>query len=795
MDQSSPEQEGESTPPKPVNAKTSRDESRLRLTFDLPSGERLRITVESLTGDGSPALPVGTIDISPGGEIEASAILGAVTLEALPAAAQLGASAASRNRLAWDRLALALPVWLFALSLLVYIVTRLVGLSSFPIYFFTDEAVQTMLAADLVRDNLHGGDGVFLPTYFQNGSYYNLGTSVYLQVLPYLLFGRSVFVTRAVSVFVSLLAAVVVGLMLRDFYKIPYWWSGTLLLSISPAWFLHSRTAFETVIFVSFYAATLYAYLLYRLRSPRYIYLALILAALAFYAYSPGQVIIAATGLLLLLSDARYHWQNRRIVGKGILLGLLLALPYLRFRLEHPEAAMHHLRLLDSYWLEPLALGEKLSRFRSEYIYGLSPAYWFFPNERDLPRHLMKGYGHLLRAMLPFALVGLLFALRRLRQSEYRLLIATLLAVPLGGAVVMVGITRVLALVIPFAILTALGIAWVLAWLEQPAACLKGWGVRRVPPWLERWKLPQALLSLVLFAILVAANFAMLSDTLRNGPLWYRDYSIGGMQYGARQAFAAAQDYLAENPQAHIILSPTWANGTDVLARFFLGDPLPLEIGSIQGHLIRRQPLDENTLFVATPEEYQSMLESEKLTGVQVERTVSFPDGEPGFYFVHLRYVDDIDRIFAAEQVLRRQLQTGEVEIAGDLVPVRYSVLDMGDISLAFDGDEFTLLRTLEANPLVIELDFPEPRLMSGFSIITGSAAVEINAKATSSARGAPLEFTVRHVGSVDQPQAQLDFGERLPVSNLRIEVLDSNQQEPAHVHVWEIDFLGESRE
>ena len=549
------------------------------------------------------------------------------------------------------------------------------------------------------------------------------------------------------------------------------------------------------MIFVSFYAGTLYAYLLYRLRSPRYIYLTLILAALAFYAYSPGQVIIAATGLLLLLSDARYHWQNRRIVGKGILLGLLLALPYLRFRLEHPEAAMHHLRLLDSYWLEPLALGEKLSRFRSEYLYGLSPAYWFFPNERDLPRHLMKGYGHLLRAMLPFALVGLLFALRRLRQSEYRLLIATLLAVPLGGAVVMVGITRVLALVIPFAILTALGIAWVLAWLEQPAACLKGWGVRRVPPWLERWKLPQALLSLVLFAILVVANFAMLFDTLRNGPFWYRDYGIGGMQYGARQAFAAAQDYLAENPQARIIFSPTWANGTDVLARFFLGDPLPLEIGSIQGHLIRRQPLDENTLFVATPEEYQSMLESEKLTGVQVERTVSFPDGEPGFYFVHLRYVDDIDRIFATEQELRRQLQTGEVEIAGDLVPVRYSVLDMGDISLAFDGDEFTLLRTLEANPLVIELDFPQPRLMSGFSIITGSAAVEINAKATSSAGGAPLEFTVRHVGSVDQPQAQLDFGESLPVSKLRIEVLDSNQQEPAHVHVWEIDFLGESGE
>jgi hypothetical protein len=792
MEQSA-EPGGESPPTKPeAAAEANAEESRLRLTIDLPRGEHLRVTVDRLPDADGLAAPLGEIVIQPGGELEATAGLGAATVQTEP---ESGAPAAKDRHIDWSRLALRLPIWLFALSLLVYLVTRLVGLSSFPIYFFTDEAVQTMLAADLVRDNLHGGDGVLLPTYFQNGSYYNLGTSVYLQVLPNLLFGRSVFVTRLVSVLVSVLAAAAVGLMLRDFYKIPYWWSGTLLLSISPAWFLHSRTAFETVVFVSFYAGMLYAYLLYRLRSPRYLYLTLILAALAFYAYSAGQVIIAATGLLLLLSDLRYHWQNRRILLKGALLAALLALPYLRFRLEHPEAAYHQLRMLDSYLLQPLPLAEKFERFRSEYLYALSPAYWFTPNERDLPRHLMKGYAHLLRFSLPFALIGLLLAFRRIRQTEYRLLLSALLAVPLGGAVVMVGITRVLALVIPAAILTALGIAWVLAWLENPSACLQGWGVRRLPPWLERWKLPQALLSLSLFAILAAANFAMLADALRSGPLWYRDYGMGGMQYGARQGFAAAQEYLARRPQAKIIFSSTWANGADVLARFFMGDPLPLEIGSIQGHLIRRLPLDENTLFVVTPEEYQTILDSEKLTGVQVERILPFPDGSPGFYFIRLRYVDNIDEIFASEQEQRRVLQSEMVDIDGETVPVRYSALDMGDISLAFDGDDFTLMRSFEANPLVIELDFPQLRRMSGFSIITGSAAVEIRATVAQAGEAAPGEYSTQHTGSVEQPQASLDFGENMLVEQLRIEVLDANQQEPAHVHVWEIEFdnaLGE---
>ena len=781
--------EADSAPPEGESEEPSGVVPRTRLTFDLPSGEHIRVTIESLNGGNEPAVPVAAIVVLPSGEVEthlgSEVVPVAVVAEGtLPRQAE---SLPSRLHASWRSTVIVLPAILFAISLLVYFATRVIGLTRFPIYFFTDEAVQTMLAADLVRDNLFGGDKVFLPTYFMNGNYYNLSTSVYLQVLPYVLFGRSVFLTRLVSVLVSLLAAASAGLMLRDFYKIPYWWSGTLLLSIAPAWFLHSRTAFETVIFVSLYAGMLYCYLSYRLRSPRWLYPALVLAALAFYAYSPGQVVVVATGLLLFLSDAPYHWKNRRILVRGALLGALLVLPYIRFRLENPEAAVDHLRLLGSYMVQPIPIREKLARFTSEYLYGLSPGYWFIPNERDLPRHLMKGYGHLLRLTLPFAFIGLLVALRHLRQPQYRLLLIILLVGPLGSALVGIGITRVLVMVIPATLLIALGITWALDWLERPAERLREWHVDAVPAWVERWKLSQAVLSLALFAILAAANFSMLADSLRNGPTWYRDYGLGGMQYGASQVFHTIQKYLKEQPATQIVFSPTWANGTDVLARFFLGDPLPITLGSVEGHMENRLPLDENTLFITTPDEYQKILESGKFKDIRLESTLPYPDGSPGFHFVRLSYVDDIDQIFASEQAKRRELQGDTLPIDGQEVRVSYPVLDMGNISLLFDGDPETLIRTLEANPLVIEMEFPEARVINGFSIIVGSANTQITAKVTSSGGSPPAEFTDHYKGSVDQPEATLDFSVPFQAKSLRIEVLDLNKEEPAHVHAWEI--------
>lgn len=663
-----------------------------------------------------------------------------------------------------------LPSVLFLLSLGVYLGTRLVRLEDWPIYFFTDEAVHTMLAADLVRDGFQNYAGDFLPAFFENGGKYRLGFSVYLHVLPYLFFGKSVFVTRATSVLVTLACAVAVGLILRHAFGCSYWWSGVLFLSIVPAWFLHSRTAFEYATAVTLYALFLYFYLLYRIHDPYHLYKALVAGALAFYTYSPMQMVVLVSGVLLALADFRYHWTHRRIALGGLGLLLLLALPYVRFVIAHPRANYESLSALGSYWLMPQPLSQKLAQYFEEYLSGLNPFYWFLPNQHDLMRHLMKGYGHLLLGTLPLMAVGLWLAVRNFRSAAHRTVLLALLAAPAGAALVELGITRVLVMVVPLTLLIALGTDYLFGLLER----------RRVSP---------ALLAGGLFIVLSAYNVSMLRDALVHGPTWYQDYTLGGMQYGARQLYRAVLDYTAEHPETQVLVSPNWANGADVVARFFSPDPMPFQLGNIDPYLNQRLRLTENTLFVMTPEEFEHASSSGKFQDIQVEQTLHYPNGKPGFYFVRLRYVDNIDQILEQERERRRVLVEQQILIGGEAVSARYSMTDMGTVANLFDDNPDTVMRTLEANPMVVELSFPQPQALRGLSVIIGSARMEVTVRLYATPDSSPQEFVQTFLGSVSQPEWEIDFDQTLHAQLVHLEFKDLGQGEPAHVHVWEIRF------
>lgn len=745
-----------------------------------------------------------------------------------------------------------LAKWLFMLSITVYLGTRLVGLTQFPIYFFTDEAIQAQSMIDLIDNGYRDPSGALLPTYFRNGEYYNLSLSVYLQWLPAILFGKSALLTRITSVLVTLIAAVAISIVLRDIFKLKYWWTGTLFLSITPAWFLHSRTAFETAEFVSFYAGTLCAYLFYRYKSPRYLYLTIFLGALAFYSYSPAQMLMPLTALGLLVSDWRYHWENRRKMLIGLALAAILALPYVRASINNPSAPFAHLHTLWSYWFEKIPLSEKFVRYFSEFGVGLSPWYWYVPNNRDLSRHLMKDYGNIMMVTLPFALLGMAQALRRLHLPSYRTIIITLLVSPAAAALVQMSITRALVFVIPAAILTAIGLELFLRWVEDPHQILgdlsagPGLTARRVAAamlilaagiaiafisketinsiaiamlalilalqisgFLEQqarsftfryeserlklWGFPPSIIALAAFILLSGVNIFMLRDALRNGPLWFRDYGMGGMQYGAFQIFDIIEDYISERPGTHIIFSPDWANGTDVVARFFLRDPESIQIGSIRGHITQKLPLDDNTLFIMTPHEYDLLNESEKLEVVKVERIVPYPDGNPGFYFVRLRYTKEADALFAAEKTAREKLQESTVTIDGQQVKLRFSYLDSDhqakSMALVFDGDPYTVAKTFEANPFVIEMTFPAPRTLNGFSIIIGTTAVQITLKCYAEPNADPIEYRFEGLGTKVQPQLSFNLPEPTQAQVLQVGVFDPTTSNPAKVHIWELEL------
>jgi len=789
----------ETTPESGPDSEPFRPTSRVKILLELPEGVRMRITVESLNEpapDGRAALAgpaqVEVLVKTPAGQnarivtrqedvLSANAPTWGGAQHILRGWAARAPLAASWRRL---RAVARSHVWtlegvLFGLSSLVYLATRLIGLDSFPIYFFSDEAVQTVLAAHFIRDRFVNYAGEFFPTYFQNGPFYNLSASVYLQVIPYLLFGPSIFVTRATSVLVTALGALAVGLILKQIFKLPYSWAGVLLLSLGPAWFLHSRTAFETAEMVAFYAIFLYFYLLYRCRSPRYLYPALVVGAVAFYTYSPGQMVMLVTGALLFLFDVRYHWHalRRGLALRGVLLLAVLAMPYVRFRLAHPEAATNQLRERGSYLVDPaVPLQEKLSRAASEYAYGLSPRYWFAPNNRDLPRHVMKGYGNLMGWTLPFAALGLLLALKEIRSPAHRGVLAALLAAPSGALLVQVGITRVLMFVIPATLLTALGLSATLTWLE-------------------RFRVPRPALAVGAFVLLSGGNFFLLRDALVNGPLWFRDYTLGGMQYGAKQLFGEAiPQYLDRDPNLRVAVSPSWANGADEFAFFFLTDE---QLKRVQTHNIdyyafeKHDDLIANTVLVMMPQEYEQARADPKFTDLRVEQTIPYPDGSPGFYFVRVAYSTDADTIFAAEREARRRLVEEQVELDGQRVTVVHSPFGAGDIHHIVDGDPFTLVRGLEANPLVLDFRLPQARALSGVMVTLGSMdnfSLTINLYAPGAET--PVVYTENYRRLPDDPQVEMSF-DHGPGSVIRIEIdiLNNLAGETAEIHIREVRF------
>jgi hypothetical protein len=423
---------------------------------------------------------------------------------------------------------------------------------------------------------------------------------------------------------------------------------------------------------------------------------------------------------------------------------------------------------------------------------------------------------------------------------------------PAAGALASTSITRALIFVVIASILTAMGSETVMKWIIDPCSRLEELGsapepspkralagmlflliggglaflpamlldrivlfgiavilamqisgldvylARRVAYLQKKRPLPlfnsrQAGIPLFVFALLSGTNIWMLSDALRNGPTWYTDYGLGGMQYGGFQIFEIIKEYSLEHPDTKIFLSPDWANGTNVLADFSLDTSLPVWVWSIRGHVNQKLPLDDTMLFVITPDDYKLVFENPKFSELEVEKTVPYPDGTPGFYFIRMQYSGDIDEILAAESAARRVLQESYLTIAGDEVKLRHSKLD-GDtpeksIANLFDGDPLTFAKTSEANPFVVELTYPSPYTLNGFSIVSGSANVSIKLTGYAYEGAEAVTYTFSGQGSISNPELTFEFSEPLTAQTLHIEVLDANNKEPAIVHIWELTF------
>ncbi|HPW56775.1 MAG TPA: hypothetical protein PLP31_13670 [Thermoanaerobaculaceae bacterium] len=669
---------------------------------------------------------------------------------------------------------------LFALALALTLALLTYRVADFPIYFFCDEATPVNLAADLIENGFRASDGVLFPPYFQNVDKYSLSLNVYVHVLPVALFGRSVVVARVTSALIALLGAAAAGLALRAGFRSCLWWTAPLVLAAMPAFLLHGRTAFETVMSTAFLAVFLWAYLHYRLGAPRFLLLALAAGAATFYAYANGQGIAVFLAVALLLADAPYHARTLRarpgLAASAALLALLLAAPYVRFRVLHPNAVEVHLKTLESavtHSRRPAS--ERVRTYLGNLVQGLSPTYWFLPNEVDLERHRMKGHGHAPAWLLPFAAAALVASLRRIRSPGSRTLLLAVPAVVFSPAIAGIEITRVLAMVVPIALLSVLGMD-LLAGLA-----------RRLLPWRGTTRATAA----VAIAGLAGWCTWLLGDALGNGPSWFPNaYGLYSLQYGQRQVFGAIRKELLADPDVRVGLSPNWTNNGDAFKAFFLEPDLAGRVSflDLEGMRASHAAPPEDALVVLMQVEREELARDPRFQLDPPSLVLPYPDGRPGFAFLRMRLTEVGKAAMVKTEAERALPVDGTVQIGGEEVAVRYSRLDMGAIQELFDGEPETLVRTADADPFLVELAFLAPRRCAGVVVRLWWTCYDVTVTALPAGGGAPLTVR-REVRAVDpDPVLTVRLPSAVPLEKLRLEI--SNHEGDRHVHVREVELL-----
>jgi hypothetical protein len=153
--------------------------------------------------------------------------------------------------------------------------------------------------------------------------------------------------------------------------------------------------------------------------------------------------------------------------------------------------------------------------------------------------------------------------------------------------------------------------------------------------------------------------------------------------------------------------------------------------------------------------------------------------------------VDNIDQILEAERLERQKPLEGEVEIDGQQVKVVYSRNDMGQLRDMFDGDFYTLMRGMEANPYTLDFTFPDPRPLTGLSGDFGKMDFTITVELYAPGVGEPVRYELTERDVTTDPHIEMSFDRGPePVDRMTISIQNLLAGDTANIHIRELEFL-----
>lgn len=313
--------------------------------------------------------------------------------------------------------------YLLALICIFFLFTRLYKISEIPPSVYWDEVSIGYNAYSIAQT---GKDewGDFLPLHFRAFGEFKLPVYIY-SVVPFVkIFGLNEFSLRFPAVLFSLGVVIITYLLSKKI-------SGNILaglfssffISISPWFFIFSRTGYEATAGVMFYLLGIYLFLLTK-KNSWYILISTLSFVFSVYSYNSFRIITPATFLILLFMEPRNlkEFFNRAIfpVVLSLLLILLAVIPI--YRLYVYDAGSSRLQAIG---------GVNAESFLKNYSSHFSPDFLLF-GDKNL-RSQQKDFGQIYLPELLLLILGLLYISRK--QKFVSLPLALLLLGPIPAAI------------------------------------------------------------------------------------------------------------------------------------------------------------------------------------------------------------------------------------------------------------------------------------------------------------------------------------------------------------------------
>ncbi len=343
--------------------------------------------------------------------------------------------------------------YLFLICVL-FLITRLYRIGDIPVSVYWDEASIGYNAYSISKD-FKDEWGESFPLHFRAFGEFKLPVYIY-SVVPFVkIFGLNEFSTRIPAVLFSLGVVILTFLLARKISGSS--WVGlfsSFFISISPWFFIFSRTGYEATAGVMFYLLGIYLFLCSK-KNIWHIFFSVISFILCAYSYNSFRIITPLTFLILLGFNRELF--NRKVIVPAILSLILIALAFIPiYRLYKYDAGGSRFQVVG---------GVSPQTFVKNYLSHFSPDFLFFGDKNQ--RSQQKDFGQIYLPEIILFIFGLLYISRKSSSLSVPVLLLLLGPIPAALTKEAPHALRAISMVPFICIISAMGIQLIKKYLPQ----------------------------------------------------------------------------------------------------------------------------------------------------------------------------------------------------------------------------------------------------------------------------------------------------------------------------------------